>query len=140
MSDATTARAADLAKFNPYLHHFHLHDGRWVWLNSQVPSDGKIILDTNSRIHLPSVNVQRITLHGGIGLGFVFVTPLSAKLMGRSLLLHRPSIDVGWLIANNPKAKRTYRIQNKLLFFVLDDDAVMINSYQPEKLYEMLEL
>ena len=138
--ELTTARAQDLAKFNPYLEIFHEHDGRWIWLNTEVPSDGDIRLDANSRLHLANVNVHRITLSGGVGLGFMFTSPLRNKNYGKHLLLYREGVDVEWLIQKKRTAKREYKIQGKLLFFCLDDEVILISSYLHSRLHSLLEI
>ena len=130
----------ELAGFNPYLETFHSYRNQWVWLRATIPDKGDIRLDSNSRIILPNVNVQKITLSGGISLGFMFFSPLKVISYGKHLLFYRKSIDPNWVIRKRRIANREYRIQGKLLFFVLDDEMVMISSYSRSKLHTSLEI
>lgn len=94
----------------------------------------------NDRIKLPSANVYDLKAgtRQGVRFGFLFHSPLRMLIERDYVVFYRKQFDVRQCVVSGQSAKRKYQI-GKLLFFVLDDDALLISHAVEDGFSEQLE-
>lgn len=94
----------------------------------------------NERITLPTVEVYDLKAgtKQGVRFGFVFRSPLPCIVHTNYLIFHRKQLEAKEIVVRKQEAKRKYAINN-LLFFTIDDDAVLISNMEKNGFIDSLE-
>ena len=83
----------------------------------------------NDRLSMPLVNIYDVKAGSKTGLryGFVFYTTVDTHFSKDFLIVSRRQVEAKQIVLNKQLARRHYYIDN-LLFFSIDDDALLITK------------
>ena len=99
-----------------------------------------IVMTAAEYIRLPSVKVYelRVGSNDGIVVGMGFHSPLQCRVDTYYVMYYRPQFDPEHALRTNTKAKKKYDVGN-LMFYYMEDEAVLITKMEFNKVTEMLE-
>jgi hypothetical protein len=111
----------------------------YLYLNSALEVSPSYVIK-NERLKLPAAEVYDLKAGSkqGVRFGFLIRSPLPCKADKNYLIFYRKQIDPKEIVLEKHEAHRKYQI-GELLFFAIDDDAVMISKVEKSDFIDSLE-
>lgn len=130
-----------LKPYYPYTRGFHKLDLKncYLYLTQSLEVVPSFFIK-NDRVVLPTVELYDLKAGSkqGVRFGFIFRSPLPCVYTKNYLLFHRKQIDTKEVVVKGRTATRNYHIGD-LLFFTLQDDAVLVSNLEHNSFTESLE-